>query len=193
MKLKKGEEELFLESLGIAGTSYQLRAAGCVETFLRAFPPSPKMHSLPLKDPSAQPVSVTLNAEPPTLHVRELPTGGVNAGILRFRQKLIGPDLLPDAPKLALVKAEDITLEHMILTLFHEKLAQIIAQGLIAPEYAQSLFAAQQRTNLGLLIVLKRTIMGIEKEYELRVPYHLVSANDEATFQHLENLPSQLC
>lgn len=194
--------EYYEDEFGITGDAYQRRAANCLSVLLASFQPSPKQSpKTRLRRPTLNednPFKITVNDNPPSAQILQLPKGGVNAGIQRIRQKMTetiqpNPDLpILLLPSIVVAQETDLTRECVIASLRAKTIKTIIDSALLSPKESADILEILRGTHPHLLVVLQRYLIGIERDDGIKVPYQLVEASDEKTLQYLEQLPAEL-
>lgn len=176
------------EIKSIEESFYQRRAQFCVTNFLQSFPESKKTQSLLLPGENTAPISLNLHKNPPSIQVRKFPVGGANKGIIRIRSKLSENLSQP----IVVAEEKDLTRECVIITLGDTTLDLILGNGLFPSLQIAEVLQNLKQGHPDYFLVLQRYIMGIEKDDGLKVPFDIVTPQDDATFVYLETLPKSL-
>lgn len=192
------------DELGVTSYAYQKAAETCVRNFLKNFGPAGKNHRLTVPNESETPLQIRVHENPPSVQIRQLPLGGLQAAQLRIREKISpkepekdfqetcgGKLLLPKTP-IVLAKTADLTRESIILTLGAETMDQMLRQEFIRPKQTQEALAEIRAEHPDFFIVVERYLLGIEHRDGVSVPYSVVEETNQAAFLYLQNIPSLL-
>lgn len=180
---------MFEDTPGIMQISYQKRAQKCVTLFLEKFHASSRSQQLNALSENDVPFTIRVNTNPPSLQIRQLPNGGIHAGELRIHEKLARANT---SESIVVAENTDLTRECIIVMLRDSVIDAILENGLLTPEQIASFLEAIRSGNPDFFIVVQRYIMGIERKDGLSVPYKIVPAHDDETFEYLSKLPGEL-
>lgn len=190
--------------LGVTSSAYQKAAETCLRNFLKNFAPAGKNHRITVPSESETPLEIRVHENPPSVQIRQLPRGGVQAAQLRIREKISpkepeedfqetcgGKLLLPKIP-IVLAEKTDLTRESIILTLGAETMEQMLRQEFIRPRQMKEALAEIRADHPDFFIVVQRFLIGIEHQDEVKVPYTVVEESNAAVFEYLRHIPSLL-
>lgn len=203
------------DELGITTSVYQKQTGAIVEEFLVVFGDAAKRTSSANRPKQLwdgftdndTPFSIRLNEKPPSVQIIQHPKGGEEAGVRRIKNKMIPPEfqnettasgiVLPNqciTPESAIAIAEitDLTRELILVTLDDKTVIAIMSQGLLRPEEVSQLLKLLQQKHPEHFVIVQRYLLGVESEYDCKVPFSVIPSDDRETFQYLTDLPSRL-
>lgn len=179
---------MFEDISDITQAAYQKRAEQCVTQFLQKFQTSLRPQQLAVFNEHDTPFTLRVTKNPPSLQIKQLPHGGTAAGELRIREKLS-----PVTKRtLVVAGAQDLTRECIVVMLHDQTINTILQSGLLAPEQIAAVLESLRIDSPEMFVVVQRYIIGIERFDGLCVPYKIVPADDEETFEYLNRLPYEL-